>query len=209
MKYIKTLGLAAVAITALLAVAAVGSASATVLCKKTENPCAEVNKWKTGTFADGSLASSTTGKMTDTSGNTLATCGEATISGTVEGSSGSATETPTAHGTKENVRWGKCTFPMTTTHEGWVEVHHIAGTDNGTVTAKEFETTVNLGVLGSCVYTYGTGTDVGTLNGGISPTLTVNEVLHRASGAACPETVRIQGTLVLTEPKEPVYVVDG
>ena len=93
-----------------------------------------------------------------------------------------------------------------------MEVHHIAGTDDGTVTASGFETTINTVFFGSCVYTYGTGTDIGIVTGGTKPSLDVNMVLKKGSGSAiaCPETIKGTGEGIITEPTNtPIYVVDS
>ena len=210
MKYMRILALAA-PLGVLLALIAAGTSSATVLCSTTANPCPAGQKVPVGTFAKGSLKPGSSGVFTDTEGGMLATCSEAIISGTLE-KAGSATETPSGKGGPENVTWGKCTFPMKTIHGGTVEVHHIAGTDNGTVTASGFETTLNTIFFGSCIYTYGSGTDIGIVTGGTNPSLDVNMVLNKASGSAfaCPGTIRGSGEGIITEPTNtPIYVVDS
>jgi hypothetical protein len=47
MKYLKILGLAAVAAAAVMSIAGAGSASATVLCSTTADPCPAGQKWPT------------------------------------------------------------------------------------------------------------------------------------------------------------------
>jgi len=210
MKPMRVLALA-VPLAALLGLVVAGTSSATVLCSTTANPCPAGQKVPVGTFAKGSLPSGSSASFTNTQGEQVATCSQAIISGTLE-NAGSATETPSGKGGPENVTWGGCTFPMKTIHGGTVEVHHIAGTDNGTVTASEFETTFNTIFFGSCIYTYGTGTDIGVITGGTKPSLDVNMVLNKASGSAfaCPATIRGAGEGIITEPTNtPIYVVDS
>lgn len=211
MKLMKMLALV-VPLASLLALIATGTSSATVLCSTTANPCPAGQKVPVGTFAKGSLKPGSTALFTDTSGETtLATCSGAVISGTL-GNAGSLTETASGTGGPENVTWSGCTFPMKTIHGGTVEVHHIAGTDNGTVTASGFETTLNTIFFGSCIYTYGGGTDIGIITGGTKPSLDVNMVLKKASGSAlaCPETIKGTGEGIITEPTNtPIYVVDS
>jgi hypothetical protein len=199
MKYLKVLGFAAAAAAALMASAGVGTASATVLCKVTETPCSTANEWPAGTFASGSLASGSSAGFYTTGGALEETCSGATIGGEL-GSAGGPTETVKGSGGPKNVVWSGCTHTMDTIEGGEIEVHHIAGTDNGTVTGKGFRTTVNIGI--SCVYTYGTGIDVGAVTGGESPTLHVNAIINKAEGSfLCPSTAVVKAEGVLTEPK--------
>jgi hypothetical protein len=200
MKYLKVLGFAAAAAAALMASAGVGTASATVLCKVTETPCSTANEWPAKTEAVGSLKSGTTALFKNTAGAVEETCNGAKISGTL-GKAGSGTETVSGTGGPENVVWSGCTNTMDTIEGGEIEVHHIAGTDNGTVTGKGFKTTVLLfGV--SCVYSYGTGTDIGVITGGESPTLHVNMVINKSGGSfLCPTDAIVEAVGVLTEPK--------
>lgn len=209
MKYLKMFGLAAVAAMALMAFAGAGSASATVLCKVKETPCAAANEYPVGTVADGSLLG-TSAKMTTTAGEIVETCTAGTVKGTLE-VAGGPTQTPHSGTGGATVTWSNCTQKMETIRNGTIEIHHIAGTYNGTVIIKEVETTINLGFLGSCVYTYGSGTDVGILTGGPEPRMDLNAVLTKTLGSpfACPTTVKGQAEGILTEPHElPVYVMD-
>ena len=206
MKYLKILGLVALAAAALAALVG-ANASATVLCKVQETPCSEANEYPKGTTADGSLGESSA-IFTDTSGNTvLITCTGGTVKGELE-FSGSKTETPRGKGTSANVFWSGCTTTMDTIAGGEVEIHNIAGTHNGTVILKSFKTTLT--VLGvSCIYGYGAGTDIGVLTGGTKPTLDINAVLNEEEPKKflCPDTAKGQATGILTEPAElPVYV---
>jgi hypothetical protein len=206
MNHLKMLGLAAVAAAALTALVGTGSASATVLCKATETPCLEFNKYPVGTFAHGSLAPGTSAAFKTTGGDTVLTCTNGTIKGELS-QAGSATQTPSGTGSAANVNWTGCDKTMHTISGGEIEVHHITGTDNGTVIVKNFQTTINLfGV--SCTYGYGAGTDIGVLTGGKEPTLDIKVVLNKtAGGFICPTHVVGEALGVLTEPTElPVYV---
>lgn len=210
MKFMRILALAA-PLAALLALVAAGTSSATVLCSTAVNPCPTGQKVPAGTTGKGSLKPGTSGIITDTSGEVVDTCSGGTITGTLE-NPGSATETVREKGGFLNVTWEKCSFPMKTLQVGTVEVHHIAGTNNGTVTASGFETTINTVLFGSCTYTYGNGTDVGVVTGGNPATLDANEVLHRGAGSsfACPETVIARAEGLATEPANtPIYVEES
>lgn len=210
MKSLRFLALA-VPLAALLALVVAGTSSATVLCSTAVNPCPAGQKVPAGTFGRGSLKPGTSGVITSTTGETIDTCTKATASGTLE-NPGSATETVREKGGALNIIWENCTFVMKTLQVGTVEVHHITGTNNGTLTASGFETTINTVLFGSCTYTYGAGTDVGVVTGGNPPTLDANEVLHKGLGSAfaCPETVIARGEGVGTEPANtPIYVEDS
>lgn len=207
MKYLKMLGLAAVAAAALMAIAGAGMASATVACKVTETPCAPANEWELGTSGLASLKAGTSAVMSSTSGEALMTCNGGHVSGKLE-NKGGPTETMHQAGSSANIVYEGCTNTMDTIKGGEVELHHIAGTDNATVTIKGFETTVQiLGV--SCIYTYGAGIDAGVITGGTKPSMDVNAVLPKGSGSfLCPSTVKGQFEGSLTEPAGAAYFED-
>jgi hypothetical protein len=154
MKYVKMLGLAAVAAMALMAFGA-GTASATTLENGT-------SPFSHPTIIDASLAATAT--LETTGGTTLVTCTGGTIEG--EASTGSATETVSGSVSTANLTWSGCSATVDTTQGGELEIHHIAGTSNGTLTGRTFEVTVN--VFGSCTYGLSnndTMRHVGTLQG--------------------------------------------
>ncbi|MGN6814666.1 MAG: hypothetical protein ACTHK3_01075 [Solirubrobacterales bacterium] len=191
-----------------MAIAGPGTASATVICKVKETPCSEANEWALGTFGDATLKAGTSAVM-EGGGFVIITCTGGTVSGKLE-NRGGPFETVHQKGGPENVKWEKCTNPMTTLKGGQIEVHHIAGTYNGTVILKEFETTVfitNLGV--SCNYSYGTSTDVGVITGGETPTMDISAVLAKSAGSfLCPSSASGKAEGVLTEPKGGAYIED-
>jgi hypothetical protein len=209
MKYLRTGGLVVLAAAVAMALVGAGTASATVLCKVKETPCAAANEYPKGTVADGSLPAGVSAKMLTTDGTVVMTCTAATIKGTLE-VAGGPTETPHSSSSGATLNWSGCTQTMDTIKNGTIEIHHIAGTYNGTVIIKGVETTVN--ILGaSCVYTYGSGVDVGVLTSGTQPKMDINGVLTKTATSPfiCPTTVKGQTEGVLTEPHElPVYVMD-
>ena len=191
MKYIKMLGLAAVAAMGLMAFA--GSASATELY----NGATTV---KSGTVLDFSLKSGTSALLTETGGSTLDTCTGSTVKGKVT-NAGSSTTTVTGENT--SITWTGCTFPTTTVVLGKLEAHHVTGTTNATLTADaEIGVTINTVFFGSCVYGVKTGTDLGLVTGGNPATFTANAVAVKLSGSAfaCPETSKWQASYTSTEP---------
>jgi hypothetical protein len=189
MKYLKTLGLAAVAAMALIAFVGAGSASATVLCDTTSTPCAE--KWKVGTEPRFTVKPGTAGIWTDTSGTVVAKCPEGEIRGEIT-NAGSATET-----VKTSVEPSDFTWPgvegcikTITVAGGTLEIHAISGTDNGTVTASGFKITIYFEAFGiSCIYGFTEGQDLGTLtaSGSGSAILDINTVFFKKEGGfLCP-----------------------
>jgi hypothetical protein len=197
MKYMKMLGLVAVAAAALMAFA--GSASATELYGGTgtlKNPT-----------LDFSLKSGTSASLVNTAGESLDTCTESTVKGTA--TTGSSTTNPT--GSITTLSWGKCTFTTDTVTLGKLEVVHNTGTTNGTVKADaEIGVTINTVFFGSCVYGVKSGTTLGTLTGNAagSATFDANAVAVKLTGSAfaCPETSNWTGTYVSTEPAGALYV---
>jgi len=200
MRYLKMFGLAAIAAGALMAFIGAGSASATVLCSTTADPCPAGQKWPVNTTLDWSLVPGTTAVQTDTEGETLDTCTGSTIKWVIT-NAGSATETVT--GTDEETTFSGCTFPTKTLKLGKFEIHKIAGTSNGTVTVDEItETTTNNIFFGSCIYGATKGTSIGDITEGKPPVLHINAVTHKLSGSAivCPETDKWTATYTLTSP---------
>ena len=160
MKYVKVLGLAAVAAMALMAFLGASTASATVLCKtQLTSGCAAAGwAYPSGTLISASLEASAT--LETTGGTPIVTC----ETGLVEGSTTNAgSSADTVDGNLSKLEFGGCTRTVDVLNKGSLEVHWISGTDNGTVTSKSAEVTINT-PFGNCVYgTAATGTHIGTI----------------------------------------------
>lgn len=193
MKYIKVLGLAAMAM-ALMAFVGAGTASATTL----DNGNGEM--LSAGSSIDASLVESA--ELTNTEGKLLDTCTTGTIEGVTE-NTGSATETVKGEVTKENLTWGGCTAITQTLGGGTLEIHWTEG-HNGTVTGTTFEVTVNIAGI-SCNYGL-TKTDsmvhVGTLDGSdTEPLMTINTVVVLRGGSfLCPSSGNWKAKYRVTTP---------
>lgn len=199
MKYVKMLGLAAIAASALMAFAGGGTASATVLCSTTTSPCPEAQKLAKGTRIEFTLASGTSLQWVNGT-NTLETCKETTLKTDIT-NAGSATTTVTSE--NNALSFNQCTFANGFTKLGGLEIHSISGTSNGTVTAAgEVGWTFNNPLFGTCVYGWTTGGVVGTLTEGKPATLELNTGIVRLSGSslACPENGTLKGSLTQTGP---------
>ncbi|HEV2858724.1 MAG TPA: hypothetical protein VGW80_10015 [Solirubrobacterales bacterium] len=208
MKYAKMLGLALVAAAALMAFVGAGTASATKLCKNNLNTTTCSESYGTGTVIDATLAGEKPSAILETTGGTvLDTCTSSTVKGKTA-TAGSSTET--VKGPIEELTWGGCTKETKTLTTGELEIHHIAGTDNGTLTAKDTQVTVNgLFENESCVYGAGTGTDLGVVTGGATATITINALVKRVTGGfSCPAETRWTASYTVTAPK-PLYVSVG
>jgi len=206
MKYLKMLGLAAVAAMAVMAFVGASSASADQLCTKTESPCATANLI---TSIDATLAAGTTSKLSTTEGTVLDTCTSGTVGGTVEKQ---GVGVDPISGPISSLTWGSsgtnCTFTTTTIKNGKLDVTSVSTpvAHSGTVTGTENEVTVNTGLFGSCVFTTGAGTDLGTIQGG-SNKLVINTVVNKVSGL-CPSTERWEATYTITN-HSAVYVMNN
>lgn len=194
MKYIKAVGLAALAM-ALMAFVGAGTASATTL----DN--GEGQHINIGTSIDASLVGSA--ELKSTGGSVLDTC----TSGTVEGvttTTGGINETVKGTVTPGNLTWGGCTATTDTLGGGELEIHWIAKSRDGTVTGTTFEVTVEIASI-SCVYGL-SKTDsmvhLGTLTGSdTTPILEINTpVVKRSGGFLCPETTTWKATYHVTSP---------
>lgn len=199
MKYLKMLGLAAVAAAALMAFVGAGTASATVICKTqmTEGCAASGWAYPAGTEGTASLAAGTTAVLETTAGETLITCTESVVKSTLA-NAGSATTT--VESGVSSITFGSCSQTVDTLKGGSAVLHWIAGTDNGTLTT--FGTRVTVQVFGvSCVYGPSEGQDVGNTIGGNPGSMTLSAVFNRVEGGfLCPADARFTGKYVATSP---------
>lgn len=206
MKCLKALGLTIVVAAALMAFLEANAASATTLCTATETSCAPARKITT--TQDSVIKASLSGSavIEETNGTELVTC---TVGAMEAAISNEGSSTATVSGPITSLTWGKvnegCNHTVDTLTTGSFEIHHLGGTDNGTVTFKNTSITINIfGV--SCVYTAGSGTDLGTLVGGASPTFTFKVSDKKESGGfLCPEDVLWTATYSISQPN-PLYV---
>lgn len=190
--------IAAVAAMALTAFIGAGSASATVLCS--ESATTECASFEKGSIVAASLTGSTT--LSTTGGTVLDTCTSGMIEATTKNNGGSS---ETVSASIDELAWESCTQTTDTISKGELEIHHISGSDNGTVTGKSISFTVN-SALGTCTYGTGEALDLGTLKGGNPATLEINAVLVKtAGGFACPADAKWVASYSVTFP-ELLYV---
>ncbi|MGN6215985.1 MAG: hypothetical protein ACTHN7_03375 [Solirubrobacterales bacterium] len=208
MKYLKMLGLAAVAAAALMAFAGAGSASATVLCHRAETPC--LQKWPKGTEIEFTVRPGTKARWASEP-TTVMECSSGDLKGSVASAGGSSETVKIPLSTFE---WsGSCAPAISSTLEtGELEIHSISGSENGRVTLKGFTDRMENTPYGTCVYTSGsTGIGLGTLTASktgeaiidIETTLTRKE----GSSAFCPLTVTWWEQWIQTAPSgTPLFV---
>jgi hypothetical protein len=191
MKYLKIIGLAAAAAMALMAFG-VGTASATTLENGT-------SPFTHPTVLESSLVGSAI--LETTGGTTLDTCTESTVSGNPD--TGSATATVKGAAT---VTFNKCTKSTTVDNGGELEIHHIAGTSNGTVTGNTFDVTVEAFEGTYCAYGLSkddTMVHVGTLTGDDhTAKIEINTVVVEVTTDKflCPNDARWTATYHITNP---------
>jgi hypothetical protein len=189
MKYLKMLGLAAVAAMALTAFAA-GTASATTL----EVGGVAQNK---SVSIVATIKAGTSAILKDTNNATVDTCTESTVSGkTVSpftsgnpGTIGGPVEALTFHG---------CSHTTDVIKPGSLTIEWTSGT-NGSVTSVGAEVTVQSTIFGaSCIAKTGIGTKIGTLTGVASghATMDINGVIPMG---LCGDAVWT-GTYTVTSP---------
>lgn len=189
--------LAALAAVAAMALAGTASASATVLCKAAESPCAEANRYAKGTTIHTLM---TEGEIVFKNELGSRACQNWTFTSKTT-TAGSATET--VEGFNEVTEAAPCDGPLNIKTGGYV-IHHLSGTSNGQFTMKGFEITLeNFGV--DCVY--GGTFAAGTLVGGNPATLKISASVPKTSGGfLCGEAMTIEsGPIEFTTPK-PLYV---
>lgn len=197
MKSLKMLGLAVVAAAALMAIVGASTASATVICKNNLNTTACSEKYPVGTKGTASLAAGTTAVLETTAGEALVTCTGSTISSTLENAGSAATTVKSGVST---MNFTGCNLTVDVLNGGSAELHHITGTDNGTLTT--FNTEVTVMIFGvTCTYGSGTGLDVGITVGGNPGSMMLSTAFPRiAGGFLCPADARFTGKYEATSP---------
>lgn len=188
MKYAKMLGVAAMALAALMAFA--GTASATRVT-------APANTLFTGTIK----ATSTNTELHNSFTFGTIKCGHSEVEGTVT-SHGSGV---TAVGSISKLTFTSCTGGEPTspvTKRGTLEVHYTSGT-NGTATSNGAEVIIHKTLVGTCVFTT-SNTDIGTVTGGKPASLDINSstINQTGSNPFCPATATWTGNYTVTSPAE-------
>jgi hypothetical protein len=198
--YLRTLGLAAVAATALMVFVGAGTALAeTTVCKTIQNPCPAGWALQGGETIDATLSGSTI--METTGGAVLQTCTGGTIKGTVAGA-GVAT-TPTGSVEPSGLTWGVCTRTTDTIQGGSIQLHANGdATHTGTIKARHISVTVSTVSFGSC--TFGLGSlneysDIGTVTSSTPGVIHINALLPKEAGG-CPNQIRWTATYNVTTP---------
>jgi len=180
MKYLKMLGLAAVAAMALTAFFGAGSASAqTLYTYKTPNANIPI---PVGTELISTLESGKSALLKDTGGLANDTCTGSEVKGAI-----STNNTTDAGGSISALTFTGCTHTTHVLAKGELEIKNIAGTTNGTVISKGARVTIKSTVFGiSCVANTGAGTTIGTLTGAKSETdratMDINGVITLENG---------------------------
>ncbi len=213
MKSLKILGLTAVVAGALITLLGAGTASATVLCKEagTGSPTGTTCPSGKGYGAEQEIHAVNSGNVKlDTTFKTIS-CTGSTIKGTTS-KEGSATETVTGPEGTLTLTGCNCST-VKVLHAGTLEIHWISGTHNGTVTSSGSETTTICStIFGNVHCTYATSnTDVGTLAGGTTATLTASSHLpvnEAESDGLCPEESTWTATYSVTTP-DALYVTSA
>jgi len=213
MKYVKTLGLAAVAAVALLAFVA-SSASATVLCKvNTETEmCSEANEYGSNQEIHAVLTAGKVVKLA-TAFKTLE-CKKSTIKGKIaEGWTGSTTQTVT--GPVEVLTLGECNCEFIVLKTGTFEIHadpvNGVDTDNGVLTSSGTEITESCSTIFGKVHCIlvTEATTLGTLTGGNPAEIDANANMPRKpTDELCAGEAKLTAEYEITTPK-PLYVSTG
>lgn len=202
MKYVKMLGLAAVAATVLMAFVGASSASATVLCKVEPTgegtTCPTGQAYPAGTttheVSEGAVKLTTTFKNIECSTSTI----EVEIT-----NEGSATETP--KGPVNKLTFENCNCEVKVIKDGTQEFHWVSGSGSGTVTSTGSEITAKCSsIFGTvhCIYLTNE-TDVGTYTGGAEAKVDIqeNEIPRLTTNSLCAEKAAWDGTYKVESPK--------
>jgi len=207
MKYVKMLGLAAVAAAALMAFVGASTASATVLCKTAGTSegttCPANQAYPAGT----SIHAVNSGITKLTTEFLNIECEESTVEGSTN-NEGSATETVT--GAISILTFSKCNCEVVVLKKGTLEVHWTANTNNGTLTSSGAEVTAQCTVplIGKvhCIYAT-SATNLGTATGGAEATMDISsaDIPRLATSSLCDKTANWDATYKVTSPK-PLFI---
>lgn len=199
MKHLKMLGLAAMAVVALMAVIGAGSASATTLCSENGTPCPEAKRYKKETAYKSVLEGGT--KVVFDAGFYKVECTASSISGKISNEGGAGAVIIGL----ETVSFEGCGCEVKTLKAGSMSVEHTTGTMNGKLTTANIE--VSIPCMGKCVYGEG---PLGTLTGGGMGTMDISGLMNRVMGnePGCPKTITWEASYTVTAP-EPIYVAEA
>jgi hypothetical protein len=181
----------------------IGAAEATVLCKAAGNPCTSVYK-KGTTFK---LVGGTT-KLS--AGYATVVCEGSTAEGTIDSAGSQATSVVVKY---SNRSFSGCygesgTFKGFTIHKpGSAVIHWKAGSSDGTFTDVETEITHWIDAI-SCTYGTPTSTDLGTLKGGETATLTTEASITRIAGGFLCANPAKQTTIYEVSTPKPLFVAE-
>jgi hypothetical protein len=204
MKYTKMLGLAVIAVAALMAFVGASSASATVLCKTP--PTGEGTTCPAGqAYGAGTTTHEVSeGAVTLTAGFKNIECSSSIIEVEIK-NEGSATETP--NGPVNKLTFENCNCAVTVLKDGTQEFHWVPGTTTGTITSTGSEVTASCStIFGNvhCIYVTN-GTDLGESTGGPEATVDITATIPRsATNSLCDEEAIWHGTYKVESPK-PLY----
>jgi hypothetical protein len=193
MRHVRMIGLAAMVAMAFTAALGTGLASATELYRFGAPANGTLG---VGTPIDGSLKAGTSLFLKDTFGLDATTCTGSELGMKTESAGGEASH---PSGKASTLAFSGCSSGAPTVHaKGSLQIQHIAGTTNGTVTSSGMEVTFP-SVFGTRNCKTGAGTDIGTLAGAYDEeshaTLNVNAILD-CSGIS----IRLLGTYTITTP---------
>lgn len=203
MKYLKTLGLAAMAAMALMAMLGAGSASATVLCTENKIPCPAGEDYEFNTEIEMSQVSSSVIKSTG--GTPLTTCGDSKIKGRTENTGGKGVAVKVE---VTEMAFTECTNKTTATILGRMTIEYIKSTNTvAEMRIKNTQVTVN-SVFGSCAYgaAESPGTPAGLLTGATMSgvgTYHGKAVFSKVEGSTvCPPDVTWEAQYTITKPTQ-------
>lgn len=204
MKYVKMLGLAAVAAAALMAFVGAGTASAeTTLCKVTETPCSSTNMYPVGTEIKSSLVAGTKAVLTPAGELPTIECEASAVEGKTE-------TTTTPEGKISTLSFTKCNQTVETVETGKLQIHYDAE-HNGTLTASGVRVRVKA-LFGALSCDFGGEVNAGlTVTGGapakVDATATI-PMIQKTGSINCPESAVWHAEYNVTSPN-PLYISNG
>jgi hypothetical protein len=189
MRYLKMLGLAALAAMALTAIVGVGSASAGTAWQTTAD--GTKHTLAVGTTLEASLAAGTSAILKDSNNTTIDTCTGSGVKGKIEANTNTA-----ASGAISSLTFSGCSHKTNVIKAGSLSID-----GSGSVTSIGAEVTVESTVFGaSCIAKTGAGTKIGTVTDAVNSTSAATMHINGSIPMGLCGTASWTGTYLVTKP---------
>jgi hypothetical protein len=200
MRYSKMVGLVAFLAVLVAGAIGIGSASATVLCKKWQSPCLKAETYPENTEINATLEAGNSLEIKDTLAKPLSTCTGSTIKGKT---TNVGSETEPVNGNVATLTFTGCAVQVFVLAPGQFSIDYVGPNTSGRLTLTGTRVTI-IQEFTDCIYTTGAGAIAGPMTSAkemTSPTIDFAVTLTReAGGFPCPADIIWSAKYVVTAP---------